>query len=133
MREEQYVVYSDQYPPRNRKPTGLDVLDIELLDRLGTLRVDPNRAAVIGYTGALPLLEPVAESCLSGAPGYVYRTREVELCLTRDELLRLRRRSLAPREVLKLLELYGSFHEIHQDFYDEETGEAFQPMQSRTR
>ncbi len=120
--------YSEQYPPRNRHETGLGVLDIEVVDRLGVWKMDPNRAALVGYKRELALAEPIGPSTLSGEPGYRYRTCDVELVLTRDELFRLLRRDLRPAEVKKLLETFGAFHEIHDDFYDEVEFVALQPM-----
>lgn len=121
-------VYSIKFRPKNRVNTGLGVLDIEVRDGQKTLTLDPNKAAMLGFTGKLPVQDPVGPSVLSGAPGYCFRTSEVELVLTREELLRLFRRSLEPREVQMLLNQYGAFHEIHSDFYDEDTFEALQPM-----
>lgn len=120
--------YSAKYPPKNRTDTGLGVLDIELRDRRTTRMLTPNDAALVGHTGALNLTYPVGHSILSGEPGFGLRTCEIALVLTGDELLRLFRRSLRPAEVQTLLERYGAFHEIHSDFYDEESFEALQPM-----
>ncbi len=123
-------VYSNKYPPKNRTDTGLHVLQIEVRDRLGVWTMDPNRAAMVGYKQELALAEPVGTSVLSGEPGYGYRTCDVDLVLTRDELFRLLRRALTPAEVQKLLETYGAFHEVHDDFYDEDEFVALQPMES---
>lgn len=122
-------VYSERFPPRNRKQTGLSIIQVEIEDKLGVLKLDLNRAAVIGYTKQLPVAQPGWPSVLSGEPGFLYRNVELEVALTRDELVRLLRHDLRPQEVLKLLELYGAFHEIHDDFYDESSGVALQPME----
>lgn len=123
------TTYSNGHPPKARKDLGLSCIESHLVDGVGVLVIDPNRAAVIGFTGKLPLINPTHPSLLSGKPGYLLRTSDgVEVALTEDELLRMFRHELRPNEVKLLLETYGSFHEIHDDFYDEETGEALQPM-----
>lgn len=128
----QATVFSKRYPPVNRRDTGLSVLQIQMVDGHGTLEVDPNRAALIGYTGRLPLTEPCFVSVLSGRPGYLYRNGDgVELALAEDELLRLLRHALRPEEVLRLHALFGAFFETHDDFYDEVSGAALQPMDCR--
>lgn len=125
------MVFSDAYPPVNRQLNGLHVLEIQLIDSLGTLVVDPNRAAVIGMTRKLPLYGFVAESVLSGEPAFRYLTCDgLDLALTEDELFRLLRHDLRPEEVLKLRNNFGIFHEIHDDFYREDTGESLQPMEA---
>lgn len=137
------------HEPRNRTPETLDILRIEIIHAAGTQATCPNGLAIFsGFTGSLediphptvglmpwstpfrlqdlePL--PVATSVLSGDPALVYRVDDLEIKLSPAELKRLARRSLRPDEVLKLLDLYGVFHDIHDDFYDPETGEAFQP------
>lgn len=124
------TVFSERYPPRNRKATGLEVLEVELEDASGKVTVDPNGAAVIGYTREVPLAKPKWPSFLSGEPGFLYRTCEIELPLTHDELIRLLRHDLRPDEFHKLVGTFGVFFEIHADFYDEDSGEALQPMEA---
>lgn len=138
------------HEPRNRLDETLEILRIEIVHAKGTQKTCPNGLAIFaGFTGNLddvpspmaglmpwstpfrimdlqPL--PTAVSILSGAPAVLYRVDDLEIPLTPEEVRRLARRSLRPHEVLKLLEHFGSFHEIHDDFYDPETGEAFQPM-----
>ena len=123
-------IYSNRLPPRNRTETGLrGPLAIEIGDGEAVLRLDPNRAAEIGFKCDLSLGDPRAgASDLSGEPAYAYRTAEVELLLTGDELLRLLRRELEPVEFVRLRDKYGLFFEVHGDFYDLGTGEALQPM-----
>lgn len=80
-----------------------------------------------------PLLmsaEPVpgVMSSLSGQPGLIYRTMDVGLALTRDEIKRLVLRSLEPDEVRKIGDLHGTIYEIEGCFYDPETGEAVNPV-----
>ena len=122
-------VYSDRYPPVNRTETGLYVLQVEIVDGIGKWQLDLNRVAMMAYTKKLPVMRPQTMSVLSSEPAYLYRTCDVELALTADEMLRLMRHDLFPKEVLKLHKLYGAFHETHDDFYDEETGTALQPME----
>jgi hypothetical protein len=74
----------------------------------------------------LNLAKPVGPSDLSGEPGYLYRTHDVQILLTKEELCRLVLRRLFPSEALQLLKRFGEFFEIHNDFYDPDTGEAFQ-------
>lgn len=110
------TVYSNKYPPINRTTPFTDILRIEIVDGNGVQVFDPTAAAIAGVTGQLALGEPVGKSVLSGEPGYHYRTCDLEMTLTREELLRLMTLHLRPDEVLKLLALYGAFHEIHDDF-----------------
>lgn len=126
---DEFLSMSDRYPPRNRKVTGLGPIQIEIEDAFGKLTLDANRAAVVGLTRKLPVLGTVANSVLSGQPGYLYRTVDVELALTEAEILRLMRLDLQPQEVKKLHETFGVFYETHDDFYDEETFEALQPRE----
>lgn len=128
--------YSDAFPPRNRvDPNELrNSIEMEVVDAMGRMRLDPNRAAVAGMRKALPFIESndFGVSPLSGRPGVRLRTYDgVDVVLTLDELLRLFRRELQPDEVRKLRDLLGVFHEIHDDFYDEETLQALQPMSER--
>lgn len=120
------------HPPVNRTPTGLGVVNSWIRDVLGPMVLDSNRLAVAGDTNQLPLSAEVGPSLLSGAPGYEFANADgVVVLLTRDELMRLFRRELAPAEYFKLRETFGVFFEIHDDFYDEETGEALQPFSER--
>jgi hypothetical protein len=67
------------------------------------------------------------KSVISGEPGILFRTSEVSTSMTVGELRRLVFRSLRPEEFKALKEKHGIFFEIHDDFYDPETGEALQP------
>lgn len=123
--------FSTQYPPKNRPTqTDLSILDIEITSTEGRIVYDPNTAAMTAASGQLPLGDPLPDvgSTISGKPAYKFRTTEVEMALTPDELLRLWRRDLRPDEYFKLREVFGVFFEIHDDFYDEEEGYAIQPM-----
>jgi hypothetical protein len=111
--------------------------------------VKPNGAAIsalCGLTGKKPAvaegfpttgavfdplsLEPISamRSMLSGKLAVKYRTADVEIALSPDELLRLLARDLWPDEYFGLRKHFGEFHEIHSDFYDPKTGAAVQPV-----
>jgi hypothetical protein len=71
---------------------------------------------------------PGAESVISGEPAVVYRADGNTIPMTVEELLRFIRHDLHPEEFRILLAKYGAIHEIHDDFYDPRTGEAWQPI-----
>lgn len=124
-------VYSPKYPPKNRVDTRLHILELEFEDKLGKFKCDLNRAAVIGMTRKLPLALAASQSFLSGEPAFWYRNSDgVEVALSEGEILRLLRHDLRPAEVLKLHRHFGAFHETHDDFYEEESGGALQPMEA---
>lgn len=128
-----YTVFDDRYPPKNRKENGLDILDIQLVDAKKICKLDPNTAAMVGYSKELPVSEPSFPSFLSGKPGYLYRASEgIEIALTEDELLRFLRHDLRSDEAIKLRAHFGIMHEIHDDFYffTETTAEALQSMEN---
>lgn len=138
------------HPPKNRRPESLDILVIEVEHAHGIERTDPNGAAATAYVGAtgadlagdlgqgaprltvirLADLEPVpgAASVLSGAPALIYRSDDLEIPLTADELHRLLDHSLRPDEFLALRERYGDAYPWHADFYHPRTGKARQPV-----
>ena len=125
------TTFSNQYPPLNRPmETNLSVLHLEITSTQGVKILDPNGAAMTAAEGQLPFGEPLADlpSTISGKPAYRFRTNEVEMALTPDELLRLWQRNLRPDEYFRLREQFGVFFEIHDDFYDEDDGSAIQPM-----
>jgi hypothetical protein len=131
--------------PRNRQPHALGDLGIEIEHADGVLETDLNGAvmsALCGLTGEKPAvsqglptisavfdplsLEPISgvRSILSGKLAFKYRTVDVEVALSPDELLRLLAHDLWPDECLGLRKHCGQFHEIHDDFYDPKTGLA---------
>jgi hypothetical protein len=117
--------------PRNRLPEARPVLDIEVEHASGTEHFGPNEqimAFVVGpeMVAAWKPLDGVV-SVISGAPAIIVRTHDLELPLTVDEYAGLVGCELEPHEFEALLARYGSFFEIHDDFYDPETGEAWQP------
>lgn len=121
--------FSNKYPPKNRRENPhLSVVEIEIAWQGGSVRMDMNAAAMAGHRENLNLGEPSFASDITGAPGYEYRSDEVTLALTRDELYRLLRHDLRPAEFLALVQKYGTFYEVHDDFYDEDSGVALQPV-----
>lgn len=122
-------MYSAKYPPKNRKQTGVEGINIEFEDGSAKSISTPNEVTVMAFNKRLPITGPtVGASCISGRPGYIYRTEEVELVLAADEMVCLVRRELQPAEFKSLLSRYGMFFEVHGDFYEPETGVALQPM-----
>lgn len=127
-----FTVYSRRFPPKNREDTGVSLVQIELHDAMGKLILDPNRMALCAYTRQLPVAERTdMASFLSGKPALRLKTDEVSVLLTKDEIMRMYRHDLTPSEVRNLLDHFGAFHEIHDDFYDEQTLGALQPMAQR--
>jgi len=124
--------FSDRYPPKNRRTNALSAIEIQIVTEGGVVNLDPNRAAVAACLENLPLGQASHPSDLSGVPGFEYRTDEITLVLSRDELYRFLRHDLRPDEYFTLAEKYGVFFEIHDDFYDEVTGVAIQPKQPAT-
>jgi len=74
---------------------------------------------------------PGVQSVISGEPAVVYKADGNEIPLTPEELLRFIRHDLHPEEFRRLHEKYGQIHEIHEDFYEPETGAAWQPILRR--
>lgn len=140
----------DYYTPKNRMPTELPILEIQVEHADGIEKTDPNGAVASALFGAsgedlngkpgtaglrmnivrLAELSPVPgrSSVVSGEPALVYRAETVELALSPDEMHRFLDRSLTPDEYFAIRGRYGMFFEIHEDFYDPGTGEAFQPV-----
>lgn len=118
---------TDRYPPVGRIETGLGVVQVQIVHSKGTLRMDANSAHVYAVTSTLPLGGPVGPSCLSGQPGFLLRTCEMQLLLTEAELYRVLRRDLHPDEVFSLRRRFGSFFEVDEAFYHKVTGVALQP------
>jgi hypothetical protein len=134
--------------PKNRKQTGLGILEIEVEHADGVVKTNPNGIAVsamVALQGSMPDLPgrfPTGDvfnphdltpidgvfSMLSGEPAVIYRTDEMEIPLSVDELVRFMAHDLKPSEFRVLIEHFGEFHEIHDDFYDPDTGESLQPI-----
>ncbi len=115
------------YPPKNRARTGLGLLAIRLVSADRTAYLDPNLAIMAAINNELPLGKPCVASDISGKPGYKYETCDLSCNLTAGEIERLILLALRPPEFKALRDKFGVFHEIHDDFYDPESGVAFQP------
>jgi hypothetical protein len=111
------------------------VIPEELLTRIeASNRISffaPNDLIIAAAGNNLDLGTAFVPSELSNKPGYLVETmgaehKRITLRLTHDEIARMARRALEPREVVTLVGRYGLFHEVHDDFYDE-TGHALQP------
>ena len=131
------MAHDTDHPPKNRLPTERPVLDMEVEHRSGVEHFDPNTQimALVTQPDFVAAWKPVegAKSVVSGQPAIVYRTADLEIPLTVDEYAGLVGCELEPEEFRTLLETYGTFHEIHDDFYCPDTGEAFQPKDLRSR
>lgn len=108
--------------------TGLTYMDLDVVSATSTWRFDPNAFIMAAVEHKLIDGEPLYPSFLSGEPGYLYRNHVLQIALTKAELYRFAYHALRPDEFLKLYHALGEFHEIHDDFYDPDTGEAFQPV-----
>jgi hypothetical protein len=119
----------NQHNPKNRKSTCLHCLEIKITSDTGTITTDPNGKAIMGAYGEYPIGNPVPGlvSELSGKPAYRIELDDIELALSFDEVDRFFRHDLKNDEFEFLLNKYGMFHEIHEDFYWE--GEACQPIE----
>jgi hypothetical protein len=130
----------------------LDSLKIKVEHAAGTENVCPNSiigCAIWAVTGEEPewrgrrngflegsaLFNPIAlkpmpdaVSVISGEPAVVYKAEDYAIPMTVAELLRFIRHDLRPDEFKVLLAKYGPIHEIHDDFYDPRTGDAWQPI-----
>ena len=122
------TTFDPLYPPRQRTcREDLSAIQIAIASKEREQIMDANEAAMRSYQGCLDLGEPLCVSCLSGEPAYRYASSEVSLGLSHDELYRLMRLDLTAHEYTALRTQYGIFYEIHDDFYDPETGFALQP------
>lgn len=110
----------------------LPILDIRILDGSGTEhRYDPNAVLIAGLSGEVRHLppDPVKMSVISGAAGCLtYRSVDLSIDLTPQEMDRFIRHALWPEEYRKLGEVYGLDFEWHEDFYRTHSGRAVQPL-----
>jgi hypothetical protein len=131
------LAHDTDHPPRNRLPTERHFLDMEVEHLSGVEHFDPNTQimALATQPDFVAAWKPVegTKSVISGRPAIVYRTADLEIPLTVDEYAGLVGCELEPEEFRTLLETYGTFHEIHDDFYCPVSGEAFQPKDLRSR
>lgn len=110
------------------KNPDLGIIDIELTCNGKTVLMEPNGLIIRAFDDTLP--RPTTGeflSELSDEPAIRYRTDQITLLLSHDELKRMARLILTPEEFHTLKNAHGVFFEIHDDFYDQETGEAVQP------
>jgi hypothetical protein len=119
------------YAPKNRPEDdgGLTHLDIDITSGIGKDRYDPNTVIMAAQEGHIAALSTVdgLKSDISGEPAVLYRTPEIRLQLTPAELQRLTLHALEPHEVAALLEMYGDFYEVDEDFYARRTNAPMQP------
>ena len=120
--------YSQKYPMVQRTPTELSFIEMEVRHGEGVLRLDPNQAILGALAEDLPLGSPCVPSILSGEPGYLLRTNEVEIGLTKEELYRFFCKNLRPAEFFSLARKVGIFYELNGKFYEEDSGFAIDPQ-----
>jgi hypothetical protein len=135
---------------RNRLQQPLEFLRLEVEHADGTEHCCPNGmvgCAIWAATGEAPefnqaglmpwtkLFNPLAlrpkpgvASVLSGEDAVVYRADDVEIAMSPQELYRFICHDLRPDEFRALMDRFGSFHEIHDDYYDPRSGLALQPI-----
>lgn len=68
----------------------------------------------------------VLKSMVSNEPALLLRTFEADIPLTGEEMRRFVCRALEPSEYHALYAAYGDIYDLHDDYYDPESGEAFQ-------
>jgi hypothetical protein len=104
--------------------TGLGAFQVHIVDGGRTHHFDRNTLRTAVTTDSLWLGSSLGQSDISRQPAYLYRTRELQILITKGEIHRLVLHQLHPSEVLKLRKRYGNFFEIEEDFYDKVTGEV---------
>jgi len=129
-------MHDDHFPPRGRLPASMTIRGVSIEHADGTETFDHNGiveflAMRVEEARALRAV-PFVTSVLSGRPALRYRTHDVEIPLTADEIAGLVGTELCPTEYVALRGRFGTFFEIHDDFYDPATGGAFQPKGLRT-
>lgn len=119
-----------RYPQKNRPATYGEILDIHIEHAGGVFLTNPNEALKHVYNQTLQLAAPLCDlkSDIDSSPAYRYFAHDVSIALNEEQLHRLIQRRLQPEEFFILAEKYGIFHEINGALYDEETGNALQPM-----
>jgi len=126
-------VWSEKYPPVNRKPNlSLGPVTMLLLGASTEIRSNPNELAMLSQTETLELGSPTDFSMLSGDPGYIYKDDEVSLVLSLPEMYRFLKFNLRPEEYFKLARRFGVFYAISGKWYDEDTGIACQPFTGKS-
>jgi hypothetical protein len=104
-------------------------LEIQIQDATAQHRFDRNGIVLACVRGEHKTWRPIPDfsSELSSVDAVWYRSEDLQLRLSPDEVYRLVRASLRPEEYYRLRERYGIFFEIQGDFYDPRTGTALQP------
>lgn len=127
--DKRYLQRSSKYPLHREMYTGVKAPLVEIDDGQKIIRLDPTVLLHRVRVGdlQLALASPIDDSILSGKPAYRFRTEQVELALTIEEISRLVLRNLTPAEFFQLATRVGVFQEICGAFYDEETGKALAP------
>lgn len=113
-----------------RKNYGL--IDIDIIDANGKRTFCPNCLAISFCNDTLNLHNSYLYTCdITGNVGAVlFKSSDEEYFLEKDILKRLISHNLTPKEYFKLADKYGADkYMIHEDFYDEDTGEALQPIE----
>lgn len=114
------------------KENIIDVLRLEVKHTGGELVFDPTTIimAMLDETHDIHKIQDgLTVSVITGKPGVIYKTHQAEVHVTFQELRRIVYRNLKPHEFKVLYRIHGDIHELHDDFYDPDTGEAFQPVQ----
>lgn len=138
------------YEPKNRIAQALPILEIWVDHADGSYRTCPNGfigCALWAMSGQKPdvnlglmpgselfnILDlkprPGVVSVISGKPAVLYRADDYEIAMTPLELFRFAKHDLEPDEYFAIRDYVGEIHEIHDDFYSPDTGEAFQPIE----
>lgn len=121
----------EQHPPRGRMQITLPILEIVIVYSGGIRRYVPHTLIIDAITGKiadLPGFETLRSMISGRGFGCIYMSSDVQLCLTAPELDRLCRHDLMPMEVAALLAQRGNFFDIHEDFYDHDSGESLQAI-----
>ena len=109
----------------------LGPIDIEIVGAKFVIKGTPNtiiKWALEGLLGAGPGFSDTDPDLGEAGDVFLYRTDQVALKLPREKMVALLFRDLSPEDFFILHARFGIFHEIHDDFYDPETGEALQPI-----
>ena len=126
------------------------ILRLEIAEKLTVKVSNPTSILMELVMGDYDPREAVPDeswsSMISGKPALQYRSDHMVAELTPDEMDRFLRRDLTPEEYFALRKFFPKrspnfhsqvsypedFFEIHEDFYDPKTGEAFQPIDRRS-
>lgn len=105
-----------KYPKRNRAINALSPLYRQVEHGDGVLDLTASEMERVCNTTTLHGRQPVPEltSVLSGKPACLYRTNEVEIALTTQEICRLQGGKLTEQEVKQLAELFGAFYGLER-------------------